>query len=62
MKVIHHRGREKLFVDSDCTGLRRAVGMLGQELGIAALRKVAFSSHKAALVAKNEANCRWWDS
>ena len=27
-----------------------------------AFRKVAFSSRKAALAAKKEANCCWWDS
>ena len=56
------RGREKLFVDSDCARLRDVVGMSGQRVGIATFRKIAFSSHKAMLSAKNEANCYWWDS
>ena len=59
---FHCRGREKLFVDSYCARLRGAVGMSGRRVGIAPFRKIAFSSHKAMLVALNEANYCWLDS
>ena len=49
-------GKEKLFVDSDWAGLRGTTRLLGRGV-VVVLRKAAFSSHKAALVAKKEANC-----
>ena len=45
----------------DCARLRGPVGL--SERGLeAAFCKVAFSSRKATLTAKKEANCCWWDS
>ena len=54
-------GREKLHVDSNRAELWGIVGLLRRGV-VAVLRKAAFSSCKAALVAKKEANCCWWDS
>ena len=48
-------------MDSDCSGLRGTIGLSKQGV-VAAFRRVAFYSHKAALAAKKEANCYWWDS
>ena len=50
-------------MDYDRVGLLGTVELPGQGVAVVAvLRKVAFFSRKAALVAKNEANCCWWDS
>ena len=54
-------GGEKLFEDFDRARLRGTAGLLGQGV-MAVLRKTTFSSRKATLVAKKEANCCWWDS
>ena len=54
-------GGEKLFVDFDWAGLRGTAGLLGQGV-VVVLCKTTFSSRKATLVAKKEANCCWWDS
>ena len=43
-------------MDSDCAGLQGTFGLEGQGV-VAEFRKVAFSSRKAMLVAKKEANC-----
>ena len=48
-------------MDSDQAGLRGTAGLPGR-LVVAILRKATFSSRKATLVTKNEANCCWWDS
>ena len=51
------RGKEKLSVDSDLAELHNNVGfgLAGCEVA-AKFHKVAFSSHKATLGAKKEAN------
>ena len=49
------RGMRKIFHDA---GLQGIVRFLGWGM-VAILYKVTFSSHKAALVAKNEAICCW---
>ena len=54
-------GGEKLSVDSDCTKLRGTVRLPRWGV-VAVLRKVAFSSRKAVLVAKKETNYYWWGS
>ena len=51
-------GREKLYVDLDRAGLRCKVRSARRGV-MATFRKVAFSSHKAPLAAKKEANCCW---
>ena len=45
-------------MDSDHAVLRVTFGLVGQEV-VVAFRKVPFSSCKAVLVAKKEANCCW---
>ena len=60
--MVPTRGRgEVVRVDSYHIGLRGPVGLLGGGLE-ATFHKVAFSSRKAALAAKKEANYYWWDS
>ena len=54
-------GGERFSVDSDRVGLR-GTAELPRRGAAVAFCKVAFSSHRAALVAKNEANCCWGDS
>ena len=54
------RGREKLLMDLDSSRLHDNDGLgLIEHRVVAALHKVAFSSRKVALAAKNEANCFW---
>ena len=54
-------GREKSSMDADRARLRGSTGLLGRGIVVVA-RKVAFSSHKAALTTRKEANYCWWDS
>ena len=50
-------------MNSNQAGLWGTVGLPGRGVAmVVVLRKAAFSLNKAALVAKNEANCCWWDS
>ena len=48
-------------MDLDPARLQGIVGLPGRGV-VVVLRKAAFSSHKATLVAKKEVNCCWWDS
>ena len=48
-------------MDLDREGVQGEAELPWREM-TTALRKVAFSSCKVALAAKNEANCYWWDS
>ena len=58
--------KEKLFLDSDCTGLRRLSGTSRRWVVVswlgrakAASCKAAFSSRKEVLVIRKEASCCW---
>ena len=59
--MVLMRGGEKLSVDSDRVGLRVTFKLVGRGV-VAAFRKDAFSSRRAALLAKKYANFYWWDS
>ena len=48
-------------MDSNWAGLQGTTRLLGQGVMVM-LCKAAFSSCKAVLVTKKEANCCWWDS